>query len=70
MKGKLIHEDLGAGAWILETKDGKRYTLDGDIPAHLKGKQVKVDGDVSEGGGFGFAMTGDPIIEVRSISAA
>ena len=69
VKGTLIREDIGAGAWVLEGGDGKRYTLAGEIPAHLAGKSVEVKGKKS-GGGFGFSMLGNPTITVRSISAA
>ena len=70
MRGVLHREDIGAGSWVLITTSGKRYTLDGSIPAGLAGKTVKVEGEVEEGGGFGFAMSGDPVIFVTSIVAA
>ena len=70
MRGTLVFEDIGSGSWTLVTNDGKRYTLDGDIPRRLANKTVQVEGEVSEGGGFGFAMSGDPVIMVTSIKAA
>ena len=67
LEGKLIREDIGAGAWVLESTDGKRWLLDGDVPAGLDGKQVRVEGRSS--GGFGFAMTGDAVLAVTSVRA-
>ncbi|MFT4980111.1 MAG: hypothetical protein ACI8S6_006023, partial [Myxococcota bacterium] len=46
-----------------------RYSLDGDIPKHLANKTVEVDGKVQQGGGFGFMMSGDPVLVVRSIKS-
>lgn len=70
MRGTLIFEDIGAGVWSLRTTDGKTFNLEGEIPRNLAGKTVIVDGDVQEGGGFGFAMQGAPLIWVRTIKAA
>jgi hypothetical protein len=69
MRGKLTFADIGAGGWTLETRDGSRYSLDGDIPKHLANKTVEVDGKVQQGGGFGFMMSGDPVLVVRSIKS-
>ena len=67
-KGTLDFEDVGAGAWVLITADGERYTLHGDIPASLRGAAVTVKG-TKTGGGFGFAMLGGAAIEVTSVTA-
>ena len=64
MNGILKRVDLGPGAWVLETSDGQRYQLMGDVPAELEGKPVQVEGEVVEA--FSFAMAG-PTLEVRSI---
>jgi len=69
MRGKLIYEDIGAGGWSLKATDGNTYALDGDIPKHLANKTVQVDGKVQRGGGFGFMMSGDPVLVVQSIRA-
>lgn len=69
MRGTLHYEDLGAGGWTLKTSDGKSYALEGDIPSSLKGKQVEVSGTVQESGGFGFMMSGDPVLVVDAIKA-
>ncbi len=67
MTGTLKRVDLGPGAWVLDTPDGQRYQLAGDIPAELAGKRVKVEGKVENG--FSFAMTG-PTLRVKAIRAA
>ncbi len=65
-EGKLSFEDLGTGSWILETKDGERILLAGEIPRRLAGNKVRVQGNVVEA--MGFAMTGGRVVEVSSIS--
>ena len=45
-KGKLEFEDIGAGTWVLVTASGERYTLQGDVPSGLSGRQVKVKGKI------------------------
>lgn len=67
-EGVLKHEDLGPGAWVLETGKGERLTLMGDIPAGLANKRVRVRGQVVEG--MGIAMVGDRMVEVSAIEAA
>lgn len=67
-RGKLEHVDLGAGAWVLVTDDGKRLALDGAVPPGLDGAVVEVEGAVS--GGFGFLMTGDPTVRVTRVRRA
>lgn len=66
--GKLAHLDLGAGVWVLETDDGDRIPLYGDVPAKLSGQRVKVDGQEVEV--MGFAMVGDTAIQVKSVTAS
>ena len=66
--GKLEFEDMGAGAWVLVTEDGDRYTLQGDVPSRLSGQKVTVTGKKT-GGAFGFAMLGGDAIEVKSVTA-
>lgn len=66
MKGKLVRADLGAGGWILEADDGKRYQLAGDVPNELAGRRVEVRGKPAES--FGFVMTGDPTLDVEKIT--
>ena len=69
MRGTLIYEDIGAGGWSLKAEDGKTYTLDGEIPPGLANKTVQVRGEVQSGGGFGFMMSGGPVILVESVKA-
>ncbi|HHO54200.1 MAG TPA: hypothetical protein ENK18_25855 [Deltaproteobacteria bacterium] len=66
-EGKLTYEDLGTGAWVLETSDGERITLAGEIPRKLAGSKVRVQGRIVEGA-MGFAMVGGRTVEVNSIS--
>ena len=65
-KGRLTWVDLGSGAWMLETSDGKKVQLAGAIPAELVGQEVEVTG--KRVGGFGFAMAGPEVIEVASVT--
>lgn len=67
-EGTLKHEDLGTGVWVLETGDGERLTLMGDIPAKLEGQRVTVQGKEVEA--MGFAMVGGRTIEVSQVAAA
>ena len=67
-EGTLKHEDLGPGAWILETASGEKVALMGEVPAKLDGQRVRVEGHVIEGG-MGIAMVGK-MVEVQSIRAA
>jgi len=66
--GKLEYKDIGAGAWVLVTAEGDRYTLQGDVPAALSGQQVTVKGKKTSGG-FGFSMLGGDAIEVKKVTA-
>ena len=66
MKGKLVRADLGAGGWILEADDGKRYQLAGDVPKELANRRVEVRGKPASS--YGFVMTDDPTLEVEKIT--
>ena len=66
IKGKLRHEDLGTGAWVLETEEGERIMLVGDVPSKLQGREVSVQGREVEA--MGFAMVGGRTMEVSRIS--
>lgn len=67
LEGKLRRMDLGTGAWVLETGDGKLVALYGDVPAQLDGKHVEVRGRAVDG--MGFAMVGEQAVEVSSVRA-
>lgn len=62
--GTLEREDLEGGTWTLRTRDGNRYTLYGDVPNHLAGGEVEVEGDAEEA--FGIGMAG-PAITVKQV---
>ena len=50
VRGRVKFQDFGAGAWVLEAEDGKRYELLGVESAALKeGARVEVEGDVDAG---------------------
>jgi hypothetical protein len=67
LHGVLRHADLGTGVWFLETGDGEKIALVGDVPRGLAGKQVEVKGkDVDA---MGIGMVGDRAVEVSSIRA-
>ncbi len=64
-RGRVRHEAVEGGTWILETRDGA-YVLLGSVPSALDGREVEVEGEDVES--FGIAMAG-PQFEVRSIRA-
>ena len=50
LKGRVTFRDLGAGAWVLEADDGKRYELRGVPGGSLsEGARVEVEGEVDAG---------------------
>jgi hypothetical protein len=61
--GRLERRDLEGGIWTLHTRGGA-FTLRGEVPAHLAGREVEVEGDEDES--FGFDMAG-PAIAVRTV---
>ena len=63
--GKLVRVDLGTGGWALETRDGKKIALFGDVDASLAGSQVEVHGTELEGSSF--LMTGGSLVQVDRI---
>lgn len=67
-EGTLKHEDLGPGAWVLETGKGERIALMGEVPPSLAGRRVRVQGNLVEGG-MGIAMVGERMLEVSHIEA-
>jgi hypothetical protein len=67
--GKLKRVDLGTGAWVLETGDGEKITLFGDVPAGLEGRSVEVQGtEIKDGASF--VMMGGRMVEVSKVKAA
>jgi hypothetical protein len=65
LAGKLQHEDLEGGVWVLVANDGRRYELAAP-PAGLKsGDSVEVDGD-ADSDSVSFQMAGT-LLRVRSI---
>jgi hypothetical protein len=66
--GRLVRIDLGTGGWVLETRDGKKIALFGDVDAALDGSQVEVQGTKLEGSSF--MMTGDTMVQVDRIRRA
>jgi hypothetical protein len=63
--GRLVQVDLGAGAWVLETRT-ERILLVGSVPGHLAGQEVEVHGEELEDG-MSFAMTGDKMVQVARV---
>ncbi len=50
LTGRLTFEDLGAGAWVLVSEDGKRYELHGVAGDNLsEGARVEVEGELDKG---------------------
>jgi hypothetical protein len=64
LKGRLTFEDLGAGAWVLVSEDGKRYELHGVEGGKLsEGARVEVEGEL-DAGSVSTAMTA-PALRVK-----
>jgi hypothetical protein len=64
LKGRLTFEDLGAGAWVLVSEDGKRYELRGVEGGKLsEGARVEVEGEL-DAGSVSTAMAG-PALHVK-----
>jgi hypothetical protein len=64
MRGRVTFQDLGAGAWVLEAEDGKRYELRGVSTGSLsEGARVEVEGDL-DAGSVSTAMAG-PTLRVK-----
>ena len=64
VKGRVTFQDLGAGAWVLEAEDGKRYELKGIAGGRLtEGARVEVEGEVDRGS-VSTAMAG-PALRVK-----
>lgn len=66
LNGTLKRLDLGTGVWVLETGDGERVALVGDVPAALDGRRVEVRGRSVEAMGFG--MVGARAFEVERVT--
>lgn len=67
VKGRLSQEFLGGDVWVLRTKKGESYQLEGKIPSALADKDVVVKGRLSDQQ-MGISMVGD-ILKVDSIKA-
>jgi len=69
VRGRITFRDLGAGAWMLEAEDGRRYQLE-DVQGELlrEGAQVVVEGEV-DAGAVTTVMAG-PVLRVRRLHAA
>lgn len=66
--GKVVRQDLGPGAWVLESPDGQRFALQGGNPQAHAGQVVTVTGELNQGA-VGIGMLGAPVLSVRGISA-
>lgn len=68
LSGQLSKEFFGGEIWVLRTREGAQYQLQGRIPEALEGKQVAVSASPSENA-FGIGMVGE-ILDVSSIREA
>lgn len=69
LTGKVERVDVGMGAFVIVTDDGKRYELTGgDRGMKKPGTRIEVDGDVDPGA-VSAAMVG-PIFRVKSYKPA
>jgi uncharacterized protein DUF5818 len=64
LQGRVRREEFGPGAWILETPEGERYALAGDLTGLVEGQEVRVAGRVRDDL-LGGAMTGAAVFEVE-----
>jgi hypothetical protein len=68
VKGRVSYQDFGAGAWVLEAEDGKRYELHGVDGGKLSnGARVEVEGELDTNS-VSTAMTA-PALRVKRWSA-
>ncbi|MBL4849830.1 MAG: hypothetical protein JKY65_30245 [Planctomycetes bacterium] len=65
LHGRLVREEFGPGALILETADGRRYALAGETSHLVPGQEVTVQGRIRDDL-LGGAMTGAEVLEVRA----
>lgn len=68
LHGQLSKEFFGGEIWVLRTRDGAQYQLQGRIPDGLEGREVAVRASPSENS-FGIGMVGE-ILDVQSIREA
>lgn len=66
--GRLVREDVRAGNWMLETDEGIRLVLAGDVPPDLANRRVTVDGTLGETVGIGVMC--DRSVNVASVKRA
>jgi hypothetical protein len=57
LKGTIRRNDLEGGHWVLETADGDRYQLTGQIADAKDGLVVEIEGKVDKNA-MGISMTG------------
>jgi hypothetical protein len=67
--GTLRFADIGMGAWVLETADGKKVSLYGQVPDALRDRRVTVSGKEAEAMGFGPTGSG-LAVEVHDVVPA
>lgn len=67
IRGRLKRVFFGGEAWVVETDEGVTWQLSGDVPTHLDGQSVVIEGQPGEQQ-FGITMSG-PIFEAASIKA-
>jgi hypothetical protein len=68
LTGRIEKDDLGPGAWVLVTDDGRRFALSGSADLR-EGQAVRVEGRVRDDA-VGIGMTGDPVLEVEAVRPA
>lgn len=65
--GTIRRSDLEGGVWVLETKSGERYQLDGDVAAFRDGLDAEVTGEVDRNM-MSIGMMG-PTLKVKKVEA-
>ena len=69
--GRLERVDVGMGAWVLVTPDGRRFQLDGAVPDGLTGSNVVATGEQQPSHGFAMlAVDGTLVLTAALVPAA
>jgi hypothetical protein len=66
LTGRVEKRDIGAGAWVLVTDDGRQFELKADGKKLQDGQTVEIQGHVAKDT-MGVGMVGDFIIEVERV---
>lgn len=66
LTGRVEKRDVGAGAWVLVTDDGREFELKAAGKTLQDGQTVQIEGHVAQDV-MGVGMVGDFVIEVERV---